>query len=225
MGAGIFGDVAGIATYRLYVVTSLDARGFQDNNLRDARQKGNRAIAEDFSLVARVDVTPIPWLQIGGSLYVGNQGHNREFAGSKPDVLMVFWEAHVTATYKGLHLRAFGTMAHIDDTDLLSQELGLPISERLWGWYGEAAYDVLPLFFPGTRMALSPFVRYERFDTQADVPDGFTPNENRNVQIVTIGVNVWIHPNVVIKLDYRDFDSQDGDALQDDFNIGFGYAF
>ena len=42
------------------------------------------------------------------------------------------------------------------------------IGERLVGWYGEAAYDVLALM--DTKQQLSPYVRYEEYNTQDKVP-------------------------------------------------------
>lgn len=224
-GAGLFGEFAdGLVQYRLYVITSFNAEGFGEGDIRDARQKGNRALAEDMALVTRVDVTPFPGLLVGGSLFVGNTGQDQDFGGQSADAFMVFWEAHAEFNYRGLHIRALGTMAHIDDTEVLSSALERGISDTLWGWYAEIAYDVLPLVLPGTRMALAPFFRYERFNTQADVPAGFTPNENFDRRIIQVGVNFWLHPNVVIKADYRDFDAKSG-PVADDFNIGFGFAF
>ena len=46
------------------------------------------------------------------------------------------------------------------------------IAEDMFGFYAEAAYDVLPLVLPETTQYLAPFFRYEIFDTQDDVPDG-----------------------------------------------------
>ena len=77
---------------------------------------------------------------------------------------------------------------------------------------------------PDTRMGLAPFVRYERFNTQENVPAGFTPDEKLNKTVVTAGINFYPHPNVVLKIDYRNFDSEGGD-LPDDLNIGVGFVF
>jgi len=73
-------------------------------------------------------------------------------------------------------------------------------------------------------MSLSPFVRFERLDTQADVPVGFIPNRSRDIIVINLGLSYKPIPNVVIKLDYRNLDAQVG-QIADEFNIGLGFIF
>lgn len=234
-GLGFFGELAGGAVqYRLYAITSPDGSGdpdkgkigFSKNNLRGSRQKGNRAKAEDMSVVLRLDATPRDGWLIGGSVLAGDTGHGEELTDQKikAGIALLIWEVHAQYQYRSLHLRALYTEANIDDTDILSAHWGQGISDRLWGYYGEVAYDILPMMSPTTRMALEPFLRYERFNTQENVPAGFTPDEKRNQTVYTVGVNFYPHPNVVFKVDYRNFDSEGGD-LDDDVNIGVGFTF
>jgi hypothetical protein len=156
----------------------------------------------------------------------GDTGNGVQFGDSKPAVTMTMWELHAQYQYRGLHLRALYVRNTIDDTEILSAAKGEGISEVQWGWYGEIAYDILPAFDPNTRMGLVPFVRYERFNTQEDVPAGFVPDETRNRTVVTAGINFFPHPNVVFKVDYRQFDSKGGELPElNDLNIGVGFAF
>ena len=225
-GAGFFGEFAGGAVqYRLYTTTNLRADKFSSSGVRSGRQKGSRALA-DMSIVARVDATPMNGLLVGGSVVRGDTGNGVQFGDSKPAVTMTMWELHAQYQYRGLHLRALYVRNTIDDTEILSAAKGEGISEVQWGWYGEIAYDILPAFDPNTRMGLVPFVRYERFNTQEDVPAGFVPDETRNRTVVTAGLNFFPHPNVVFKVDYRQFDSKGGELPElNDLNIGVGFAF
>ena len=225
-GAGFFGEFAGGAVqYRLYTTTNLRADKFSSSGVRSGRQKGSRALA-DMSIVARVDATPMNGLLVGGSVVRGDTGNGVQFGDSKPAVTMTMWELHAQYQYRGLHLRALYVRNTIDDTEILSAAKGEGISEVQWGWYGEIAYDILPAFDPNTRMGLVPFVRYERFNTQEDVPAGFVPDETRNRTVVTAGINFFPHPNVVFKVDYRQFDSKGGELPElNDLNIGVGFAF
>ena len=59
MGAGLFGRIGEWGEYRAYVTTGLNARGLRPSGLRDARQHGNRAFAEDVAFVGRVDFKPL----------------------------------------------------------------------------------------------------------------------------------------------------------------------
>ena len=225
-GAGFFGEFAGGAVqYRLYTTTNLRADKFSSSGVRSGRQKGSKALA-DMSIVARVDATPMNGLLVGGSVVRGDTGNGVQFGDSKPSVTMTMWELHAQYQYRGLHLRALYVRNTIDDTEILSAAKGDGISEVQWGWYGEIAYDILPAFDPNTRMGLVPFVRYERFNTQEDVPAGFVPDETRNRTVVTAGINFFPHPNVVFKVDYRQFDSKGGELPElNDLNIGVGFAF
>jgi hypothetical protein len=226
LGVGLHGTILPGLTYRTYVVNSLNANGFSKTNIRGARQSGNRALFEDLAWTARLDYTPIPGLQVGGSVFWGNTGQDQTFAGKKIDANFTLFEFHGQYQYRGLQFRALFAQGHIGDADVLSAALGVngPISSRIVGGYVEAGYDILPLLFPGTEMSLSPFVRFERLDTQADVPSGFIPDRSRDVTVINLGLSFKPIPNVVIKADYRNLDAAAG-QIADEFNIGFGFIF
>ncbi|HZY30952.1 MAG TPA: hypothetical protein VFF86_04845 [Candidatus Methylomirabilis sp.] len=226
LGVGLHGTILPGLTYRTYVTNSLNANGFSKTNIRAARQSGNRALFEDLAWTARLDYTPMPGLQVGGSVFWGNTGQDQLFAGKKIDANLTLFEFHGQYQYRGLQLRALFAQGHIGDADVLSAALGAngPISSRIVGGYVEAGYDILPLLFPGTEMSLSPFIRFERLDTQADVPAGFTPDRSRDIRVINAGLSFKPIPNVVIKLDYRNLDAEVG-QIADEFNIGFGFIF
>ena len=226
LGVGLHGTILPGLTYRTYAVNSLNAKGFSKTNIRGARQAGNRALFEDLGWTARVDYTPIPGLQVGGSFFWGNTGQDQAFAGKKIDANFTLYEGHAQYQYRGLQLRALFAQGHIGDAAVLSADLGAngPISSRIVGGYVEAGYDILPLLLPGTEMSLAPFVRFERLDTQADVPAGFTPDGSRDITVVNVGLSYKPIPNVVIKFDYRNLDAKVG-QIADEFNIGFGFIF
>jgi hypothetical protein len=226
LGVGLHGTILPGLTYRTYAVNSLNAKGFSKTNIRGARQSGNRVLFEDLAWTARVDYTPIPGLQVGGSVFWGNSGQDQLFAGKKIDANLTLFEFHGQYHYRGLQLRALFAQGHIGDAAVLSADLGAngPISSRLVGGYVEAGYDVLPLLLPGTEMSLSPFVRFERLDTQADVPAGFTADGSKDITVINVGLSYKPIPNVVIKLDYRNLEAEVG-KIADEFNIGFGFIF
>jgi len=76
----------------------------------------------------------------------------------------------------------------------------------------------------GSSWALTPFVRYEKYDTQAKVPAGFERNPANDRSLWTVGFDVKPHPSVVIKLDYQNFDNQ-ADTGVNQWNIALGYMF
>jgi len=224
-GAGFFGTIAPGLEYRAYVMNSLNAKGFASNNIRDARQKGNRALADDFSGTVRFDYTPIAGTTLGASFWAGDSGQDGEFDGEKPSAFTLIWETHAQAHFRGLELRVLGAFVDIDDADVLSRALGETIAEDMFGFYAEAAYDVLPLFRLDTRQYLAPFFRYEIFDTQDDVPRGFVRVPGNDVQLYTVGLSYKPHPQVVLKLDYRNFNTSSAKPRADELNLGAGFIF
>ncbi|MGZ8946027.1 MAG: hypothetical protein ACXW1W_11450 [Methylococcaceae bacterium] len=226
IGVGIFGAITPNLTYTGYVVNGLDAQGFNSSGIRDGRQAGSQALAENFGYVARTDYSPdaLPGVTIGGSAYVGNSGQDQEYNGQKPNVFTQLYEAHVQWKYRGLEFRTLGSWGHINDAGILSAAKGQTIGSQNYGWYTEVGYDVLPLLFKDTPQYLAPFFRYEKYDTIAKAPNGYKDNQNLDRQIFQVGLQYKPIPNVVIKADYRNFSAKKG-SVPDDFNLGFGFIF
>jgi hypothetical protein len=228
-GAGIFGRLGESVEYRAYVVNGFKAEDFSSSGLRGGRQKGNRTLAEDVAFVGRLDLTPYPGLLFGGSYYTGDSGQGREVVGGAlPDARTSIWEAHAQYQHGGLHLRGLYTQAHVSDAGTLSSVLGVapnePVARKMIGGYAEVAYDLMPLLFPSSEMSLSPFFRFEYLDTQKDIPSGFTRDRGARKRIYVPGLSFKPHPNVVLKLDYRNIEEFEGEDA-DELNVGFGVAF
>jgi hypothetical protein len=69
-------------------------------------------------------------------------------------------------------------------------------------------------------MALSPYVRFETLDTQADLPSNAVADPSFDEDIVTVGLALEPTDGVIIKLDYaRSDENSDRTALL------IGYSF
>jgi len=226
IGVGLFGELLPNLTYTTYVVNGLNAKEFTSSGIRDGRQGGSKAKAEDLAFVGRIDYAPplIPGFLVGGSAYLGNSGQNQQFAGQQVDIFTQIYEGHVQWKYRGLEFRALGSWGTVDNADILSADRGQTIGEDNYGWYTEVGYDVLPWIFKDTTQYLAPFFRYEQFDTIASAPTLFPDDDSKNRRIYQVGLQYKPIPNVVIKADYRNFTSKKGD-LPDDFNLGLGFIF
>lgn len=226
IGAGLFGELAPGLTYTTYVVNGMNADEFSSSGIRDGRQGGAQAKAEDLAYVGRLDYAPIylPGVTIGGSAYIGNSGQNKLYNGHKLDVTTQLYEAHVQWKYRGLEFRTLGSFGRIGDAAALSAAKNTVIGSENYGWYSEVGYDVLPHIFADTTQYLAPFFRYEKMDTLASVPVGFADDLSKEIEIFQIGMNYKPIPNVVIKADYRNFNQKAGTS-PDDFNLGVGFIF
>jgi hypothetical protein len=247
-GVGILGTLYEQVDYQAFVINGFNAEGFDSGGLRGGRQKGNRALAEHLAFVARLDWTPIEQLLIGGSVYHGNSGQNQNvgvsgavdsYSVAIPDTPTTVWEVHAQYEEYGLHLRSLFTMAEIGDSGDLTAALGPvgassggtgelaageAVAGQMLGVYGEIAYDVMPLLFPGSEKTLEPFFRYSYYDTQRDVPSGFSSDKSKEIETYTLGFSFQPIPRVVIKADYRNRSAKSG-GLPDEFNLGVGFVF
>jgi hypothetical protein len=224
-GIGIYGTLAPGLEYRAYVLNGLNAKGFSSSGVRGSRQSGNRALADDLAGSVRIDYVPFAGASIGGSMWAGDSGQDGDFAGEKPGAFTLMWETHAQLHYRGLEMRVLGAFTSIDDADVLSLALEDTIAEDIFGFYAEIAYDVLPLVLPDTTHYLAPFFRYELFDTQDAVPRGFVRVPGKDVQLYTVGLGYKPHPQVVLKLEYRNFNAGNESPRPDEVNVGAGFVF
>ncbi|MBK7951736.1 MAG: hypothetical protein IPK00_23975 [Deltaproteobacteria bacterium] len=215
-GAGIWGTIAGRIEYRAYAINGFDGQSFTSSGLRGGRQGGAEAIANDFAFVGRVDVDVVTGLMIGGSVYTGQSGQEQtsDASGTErdvPDAQTTIYELHAQYKGYGASLRALWTEAFVDEAGRLSRVLDLgatsAIAQQMRGWYLEAAYNVMPLFFEAPRMSLEPYFRFERYDTQREVSDlGFDRDRTKDVDLYVAGIQFKPIPQIVFKLDFRHFD-------------------
>jgi hypothetical protein len=226
IGAGLFGEPLPGLQYRVYAVNGLNADGFSSAGWRDGRQSGSKAKAEDFAVTGRVDYSPqfVTGLTVGGSAYMGNSGQNAKLAGLKKDLFTQLYEGHLQWQYRGFEFRSLGAWGHLDNADALSAVKGETIGSSTFGWYNEAAYDIMPHLMPTSSQYLAPFVRYERFDTIADVPTGFADDPRQNKEIYQAGLTYKPIRNIAIKADYRNITARQGTPA-DEFNLGLGFIF
>jgi hypothetical protein len=235
-GVGLFGQPIEGLEYKLYGITSLNAKGYESLDVREARQNGNRERAEDWSFVARADYTVLPEWSIGGSLYVGDQGQGEQYGNEDTGFRRVgaftqLYEVHSELRTHGLELRALGTTMLVDDAGQLSRDDfissrtgGAPIGEVMLGAYAEIAYDVLPLLWPETTQYLAPWFRYSWLDTNNEVPNGFSRDRTARRDFYEFGLQYKPIPQVVLKTDYHIQDSEKG-TLPDEIRLGGGFVF
>ena len=232
-GFGFFGETETFS-YRAYLVNSLDgigggsagSKGFSSSGLRGGRQKGSKAIAENFSAVGRVDYTGTPGLMIGTSLYTGDQGHNSDLNGREVSIGTTIWEGHIKYQGRGFDIQALTALASVDNADKLNEMKGLTgsgsVGEKMSGWYAQLGYDLL--FSSASEHALLPYVRYEAVNTQVDVPSGYSSSGSKDFNVTTIGLAWKPIGNTVLKTDYEIHSNASSSGINQ-FNVAIGWLF
>ncbi|MGA7616045.1 MAG: hypothetical protein WBX15_12785 [Thermoanaerobaculia bacterium] len=227
IGAGLFGETGNIS-YRAYLVSGLDSEDFSAHGIREGRQHGSVAHAEDFALVGRLDYSPVEGMIFGGSIYSGNSAQGRTTPSGEPfDAPVTLGELHAGARLRGVSLRALWASGSVGDAAQVNLANGFTgeesIGKTFGGWYAEAGFDLASVLSLGAH-SVTPYVRYESYDTQKSVPTGFVRDPENEVTTLTTGVAWKPIPQTVIKVDYQNRDDAENSGV-DQFNIALGYIF
>ncbi|MBI1395682.1 MAG: hypothetical protein GC151_06850 [Betaproteobacteria bacterium] len=232
LGFALQGHVLDGLEYNTGLVTSPDASHFTNASagFRSMRTAGGQATANDFAYYLALNYRGVPGLLVGGSVYTGNTAHDGQGTGANAVALagvsarLTLWEAHTRFSAGGFDLRALYAKGSLGDTAAINSAAGLAAGsnsaapESFYGWYVEAAYHA----YKKGDLDVAPFVRYARYDTQESVAPGFTIDPLNNEKVTTVGLSFKVHPQVVFKVDYQNFRTDD---KKDRVNVGVGYMF
>lgn len=220
--SGEFGDAfswdAGLTTG--FDLSKWDAASEEgrESPLGSIHQEGQLAKSRHLSAHGALNWRGIPGLLLGGSVFTGKAGHKTEgFAA--PDATIAIWDLHGRYTPGRWDLSAVYARGRIGNIAALNAAFGdepVPVPRSFAGWYLQAAYQA----YKSGDVALSPFVRYERFNTARSFTNGAAPEADQNV--ATVGANLRLGEGVVLKADYQKFGQ---DRARDRLNLGVGFAY
>ncbi len=212
---------AGISTG--FDLTKWDAASTEgsESPLGAIHQELSQARARDLSVFGALNWRGIPGLQLGGSLFTGGATHGQP---DTPSARVTLWDVHARWTPGRWDLAALYARGSISNTAALNAPLvgqATLIPKSFDGWYAQAAYKLLA----SGDYALSPFVRWEQFNTArsyADLGAGLTPDGARTERVVTLGANFNVTPEIVVKADYQRFREA---TASNRVNLGLGWSF
>jgi hypothetical protein len=180
----------------------------------------------------------VPGLTVGGLIFTGKAVPAQPTIGSQRATL---WETHARyqpGKWDLSALYARGTISNTAAANALFPGTANPMPSRFDGWFVQAAYNV----WQNGGYKLTPFGRYERYDMGAayqgiapgfpTTPTGPVPNPSNPTtfdffpvprdNVVTLGANFYLNPNVVLKMDYQKFKFNTDFSR---FDLGLGLAF
>ena len=225
-GVGVHGEVGRGLRYRGYLMAPLDATHFSaDEGIRNGRQKGSEANVRNVAYTGRVEWVGTRNLTLGLSGWTDKSS----FALRRLNAGVRIGEADVR--YKRGRLETRGQLAQvwIRDAgrlnDALARVTGVSpnIARSLRGFYGEAGYRV---WADGPAKDLVAFTRYENFDTQFRMPEGFLPLDEFDRDAWVIGLSYYPDPDIAVKADYTRVRNKSGIIRSPNIvNIGLGWWF
>jgi hypothetical protein len=195
----------------------------RESPLGSIHQEGQLAKSRNLSTYGALNWRGMPGLLLGGSVFTGKAGHaTTGFAA--PDARVTLWDLHARYTpgrwdLSGVYAR--GTISNTDALNLTFAGNPTPVPSSFRGWYAQAAYRL----WKSGDYALSPFVRYERFNTAvayASTSEGLGVAPGPDERVATIGANLRIGEGVVLKADYQKFKE---DRSRDRVDLGVGFSF
>jgi hypothetical protein len=202
-GIAFTGGFADAWRYDFALHSGLDTSADSNYSIRSGRQKVAKAGFDSQASTARLRWLGLPGLELSASVQYQDDitQESDPLAGSA-----MLYTGHLSWQYHGFGLRALYARWDLDGEGPAA--VG---ADRQEGWYVEPSWRFNEQW--------GVFARYNRWDNQA----GSEPDTE--YAQTDLGVNYWLHPNVVFKLDYQDQDSPDGKSEWDGWNLGVGYMF
>jgi len=228
-GVGVFGEMESGFGYRAYLCESFRGTAFDaSSGVYEARQNGAEATVEDWGVTGLLEYKRSGF-RGGVSAFTGGTAQDETtLLGDDFTGRTTIWEAHAEYKGDGLSLRALYANGSIDEAEIFNEINGLTGDESIgssqMGWYGEVGYDVLRRLSPGSEWGVVPYLRYEQFDTQEEVPAGYARNPANDRTILTAGAALYPHPQVVLKVDHQWIENQ-AETGRNQFNAALGYLF
>lgn len=233
LGFGVHGELGEGFRYDVGVTTGFNSGRLDDPSvgIRNAHQEGQLADAHDLSVYGALNYRR-PGLLVGGGVFTGNTGQNGQANPLLKGVAarLTLWDAHAKYSVSRLDLQALYAAGTLGDTDQVNAAIlssaaangttPFAAPRSLKGAYVQAAYHV----YKEDKVDVAPFVRLERYEIkqQEDPANGLLQDPNNFERVTTVGVNVKLHPQVVLKTDVQRYHT---DKSKDRFNIGIGYMF
>lgn len=230
IGVSLSGDTAAGLTWDTGITTGFDLGKWdaasgdgRESPLGAIHQEGQLAKGRDLSVHAALNWRGVPGLLVGGSVFTGKAGHNTEsFAANRARITV--YDLHTRYTPGAWDLSALYARGQISNTEALNETLvgnPTPVPKSFAGWYAQAAYQA----WQSGDYTLSPFVRYEQFNTAksyAAMPQGLDVASSADETVGTVGANLKVGEGVVLKADYQKFHQ---DKTRDRLNLGMGFSY
>ena len=225
-GVGVHGEFHPGIRYRAFLMAPLDSTGFDaEEGPRGGRQKGSEANLSSIAVTGRLEYVGKPGLVLGSSFWTGDTG----FQNLRFDTSVSMFE--FDGRYRLGEFETRGEYAHgfLDGMGELNasrqRTVGVSpnVAREVRGFYLEGSYFVSPRPAP-KEVAL--FLRYENFDTQYRMPEGFQPLKQFDRDAWIFGVTYFPDPDVAVKFDYTVLRNQSEVVkAPNSLNIGLGWWF
>ena len=206
-GLGVAGALDNGLSWDLSAHSGLKVK--DDFNIRGGRKKVAEAPAKDFAFTGRLRWTGMPGVAVSATGQYQSDVTQGDAGLSAGGVSATLVEGNIDIRRGMFGLRALAARWSLDGAE--PEALGRDVQ---WGWFVEPSvrFDV-----SGAELGL--FARYSMTDNEAG-GDG-----DSAIQYYDIGTNVWLHEDVVLKLDLTSVRNPDSSKDDNILNAGVGFQF
>ncbi len=223
--------------YKLAIINGLDGTAFSSRNWI---KKGHQvtfesAHADALALAARFDYYFDDTNFVGISGYVGNSSPNRPKTDLEIDAYVSIADVHFRYDIGFWRFRGLVLFGHLQNADRvskanrnLSNNLNVkrtPVGSSVFGTFLESSFDLSSVINSIDNPLLF-FARFDYYDSMFDVAEGIFNNPRWERRTITVGLNYFPHPKIVIKSHYaiRKL-GLDEYSLEKTFSLGIGFKF
>lgn len=208
-------------------------------------------VPQSISLNPQINYTGIKNLTLSASGYMGNSGQGNEFIindeQTSLDATIQLGTAYAKYDWNNFRFVTVGTYGRLSDTEkiyaqtALTQGEGQVLGNEVYGYLFEAGCNIMPYlrkeevvtpkrswFWNSEELKLSVFTRYERLNTHHVLAPSLSllPRVEKNLSILTAGINFNSRENIVLKANYRfAYNRFIGDPQQNKHIVELGLGF
>jgi hypothetical protein len=247
IGFGLSGTIQPASLkYQAYLVNGFNgydgtAKLNGKSGLRSGRQKGASSYISSPNFTGKVEYYGIRGLNIGLSGYFGDTqsklyngiAKDNDAALAKADssvvgISMIGLDARYNL--KGFQLRGQFYSVSLSNTDEYNRFTGKnkttpnDLGSLMTGYYVEAGYNIFR-HLEKVNSELIPFVRFEGYDTHAEVPSNITRNQSYKNAVITSGLTLKLAQGAVLKTEMQWVKPDGADSYTKVFSAGLGVMF
>ncbi|MBU8893222.1 MAG: hypothetical protein KOO66_10615 [Bacteroidales bacterium] len=241
IGFGVDGriNVASLR-YQLYLVNGFNgydgAGTFKGSNgLRSGRQKGAESYISSPNVAVKIDFYGLSGLKLGLSGYFGKSqsilfddlDKNDNVANATADS-SVIGISMVGLDYRysisGFQTRGQFIYSKFTNVEEYNAFTGSDLGESMLGYYAEISYDIFNNS-SSIQNELTPFIRFEKYNTHNSVISGMTKNDAYNITELISGFAFKMDRGAAFKVDYRMYKDSEENKFNSMLNMGIGVWF
>jgi len=211
IGVGYYGSLKKIPlNFSLGVVNGLNASGFQHGSgIREGRYEGQFPTFNNLAVTAAVQYSINNFkVQVsgycGGSVGIGpRQADSLQLNSGVFGSPVILGEADAQYSIRGFSARILGTVVSIPDAAAINRAYANNTPQTEYGAYVEVSYNIFQEIKKLQAHQFIAFVRYEKLDMNAKIPDNGITDGTVNQQHIIAGFGYMPIRNIVIKADVR----------------------